>query len=140
MMSRNSVRPPALDHGPTQAACIGNTRTVPFHVACMRSRTTRGKETKMNRLALLIPMVLACPRTPLGLHATDGGSPGAGGAGGSAVVPPATGGSLGNGGAGGGMGGAPSGSGDSRAAGGVTGTGGSISASGGSVSTSAYQR
>jgi len=124
MMSRNSVRPPALDHGPTQAACIGNTRTVPFHVACMRSRTTRGKETKMNRLALLIPMVLACPRTPLGLHATDGGSPGAGGAGGS---------SFGHIGGAGGVGG-------TRAAGGVTGTGGSISASGGSVSTSAYQR
>jgi hypothetical protein len=109
---------------------------VPFLVTRMPYRTPRGKETNMNRLALLIALVLSCSRTPLGLHVPDGGLPGAGGAGGSVVVLTVRGGSLGNGGAGGGMGGAASGSGGSRAAGGATGTGGSISAYGGSTATS----
>jgi hypothetical protein len=41
----------------------------------------------MKRLAVLIPLLLACSRTPLGLHAPDGGSAGLGGGGGGVVVP-----------------------------------------------------
>jgi hypothetical protein len=92
----------------------------------------------MGRRALLVPMVLACSRTPLGLHVPDGGSPGMGGAGGSVVMPPASGGSLGDSGAGDGspghIGGA-GGVGGKPATGGIPGTGGSPSASGGSVSS-----
>ena len=92
----------------------------------------------MNRLALLITLVLACSSSPLGLRIPDGGLPGVGGAGGNVVVPPASGGSSGNGGAGvsnpgyipgaGGVGGM-------SATGGMPGTGGSPSASGGSAYT-----
>jgi hypothetical protein len=57
----------------------------------------------MNRLALIVSLLLACSRTPLGLHAFDGGSPGAGGAGGTPTtagmagtggLPPGSGGSI----------------------------------------------
>jgi hypothetical protein len=121
-----------------RSACAPSTRMVPFIVFRMRSRTARGKERTMNRLALLVPVFLACSRTPLGLHVPDGGSPGMGGAGGSVEVPPASGGSPAESGAGdsspghiggaGGVGGKP-------ATGGMPGTGGSPSASGGSVSS-----
>ena len=78
----------------------------------------------MNRLVLIIPMVLACSRTSLGLHAPDGSYPGLGGSGGTVVVPPASGGSPGKGGAGGGTGGANMGSGGILGAGGAAGRGG----------------
>ena len=104
-----------------------------------------GKEVEMKRPVLLILMVLACSRTSLGLHVSDGGSPGLGGAVGGMMVLPTSGGSSGNGGAGGVV--SPSGSGGlvtiagkggvggTPATGGVSGTGGSTSASGGSIST-----
>jgi hypothetical protein len=130
MMSRNSVRLRARGHSGRQAARTGCALTVSFVVTWVRSRKPRGKETEMNRLALLIPMLLACSRTPLGLHAPSGGSPGAVGAGGNVVVPPASGGSSGNGGAGGGMGGANMGSGGIPGAGGVVGGGGTHGPSG----------
>jgi len=72
----------------------------------------------MKRLLVLIPVVLACSRSPLGLHAPDGSS--SGGGGGSATIADA-----------GAVGG-------TQATGGVAGTGGTIgstSASGGSTST-----
>jgi hypothetical protein len=86
----------------------------------------------MNRLALLIPLVLACSSRPLGTHALDGGLSGGGttGSGGAMV----SGGVTGAGGSTSASGGVAS-SGGIRAAGGMNGTGGSISASGGSTST-----
>ena len=68
-------------------------------------------------------MVLACSRTPSGLHTPDGSYPGLGGSGGN-VVPPASGGSPVKGGAGGNMGGANMGSGGIIGAGGAAGRGG----------------
>lgn len=82
----------------------------------------RGK--RINRLALLFPMILACS-SPLRSHPPDGGSSGGGGAG-NVGASSGSGGSGTNGGAGG--------VGHSSATGGVTGTGGSVSAAGGSSS------
>ena len=91
----------------------------------------------MNRLVLLITLVLACSRTPLGLHVPKAGSPGTVGAGGSVVVPPENGRSPGTGGAVGGSGtfGGAGGVGGVPATGGMISNNGTISASGGSVST-----
>jgi hypothetical protein len=58
----------------------------------------------MQRFAVLIPMLVACSRTPMGLHSPDGGASGTGGSvamtasGGSGGGIPATGGAVGTGG------------------------------------------
>lgn len=107
---------------------------VPFLVAGLRSRASRGKKTKMNRLALLLPLLLTCSRTPLGLRVPDSGSPEMGGVGGYVVLPPGSGGASENGGAGGGIGEANMGSGGILGAGGPVG-GGGAPGSGGAVDT-----
>jgi hypothetical protein len=111
----------------------------------MGARVSCGREEEMKRLAMLVCMVLACSRTPMGLHAPDGGSSRFGGAGGGEAGARASGGSPGNGGAIGvatptGSGGSlphssSSGVGGVRSTGGMAGTGGSTLASGGSTAT-----
>jgi len=123
MMSRNSVRLRVLGHALALRRLRAEHRHGPISCGLHASRTPRGKETKMNRLVLLIPLVLACSSRPLGSHALDGSYPELGGSGGK-VVPPASGGASGNGGAGGNMGGANMGSGGIIGAGGAAGRGG----------------
>lgn len=86
MMSRNSVRLRALGHALAPRRLRGERLHGP--ISCTPSCAPRGKETKMNRLPLFILMLLACSRTPLGLHAPGDGSPGAGGAGVIILLPP----------------------------------------------------
>jgi hypothetical protein len=87
----------------------------------------RTKSKKMNRLALLISMVLACS-SPLKSKAPDGSSPGVGatGSGGDMAAGGATesAGAVGSGGAYGGIGGANAGSGVTTRSGGAQATGG----------------
>ena len=137
MLPRNSMHLRARGHAPAPSRLRAEHPLGPISCSLHASRTTRGKEVEMKRIALLITFVLACSRTPLGLHAPDGGSPGVAGSGGSVVVTPASGGSSGTGGAVGGSGtfGGAGGVGGAPATGGMISNGGAISASGGSVFT-----
>ena len=78
----------------------------------------RGKEARMERLVLVIPLALACSSSSLKLHTDDGGLPAAGGAGGAVVLSLAGDGATGAGGA--------VGSGGTISTGGMAGSGGAV--------------